>query len=63
MIDKNIIIFLVSFHGNRIYQMKVKVICYIMVAMYFLVASKFYDFFNQYCSNLLKILTVSGLMN
>ena len=65
VIDKIIIIFLVGFHGNRIYQMKEKVICYIiiMVAMYFFAASKFYDFFNQYCSNLLKNPTVRGLMN
>ena len=41
MIDKIIIIFLVGFHGNRIYQMKEKVICYSLVAMYFLAASKF----------------------
>ena len=32
-----------------------------MVAMYFFAASKFYDFFNQYCSNLLKNPTVRGL--
>ena len=32
MIDKIIIIFLVGFHGNRIYQMKEKVICYIIIS-------------------------------
>ena len=67
MIDKIIIIFLVGFHGNRIYQMKEKVIIMLhhnnMVAMYFFAASKFYDFFYQYCSNLLKNPTVRGLMN
>ena len=31
MIYKIIIIFLVGFHGNRIYQMKEKVICYIIM--------------------------------
>ena len=34
-----------------------------MVAMDFLEASNFYDFFNQYCSNLLKNPTVRGLRN
>ena len=32
-----------------------------MVAMDFFAASNSYDFFNQYCSNLLKNLTVRGL--
>ena len=32
-----------------------------MVAKDFFTASKFYDFFNQYCSNLLKNPTVRGL--
>ena len=31
MINKIIIIFLVGFHGNRINQMKEKVICYIII--------------------------------
>ena len=35
----------------------------IMVAMDFFAASNSYAFFNQYCSNLLKNLTVRGLMN
>ena len=43
MIDKIIIIFLVGFHGNRIYQMNEKVIRYII--MYCFAASKFYHFF------------------
>ena len=34
-----------------------------MVAMYFFAVSKFYDFFNQYCSSSLKNPTVRGLMN
>ena len=66
MIDKIIVIFLVVFHGNRIYQMKEKVIiCYIIIYGCYVLfaASKFYDFFNQYCSNLLKNPTVRGLMN
>ena len=33
-----------------------------MVAMDFFEASNFYDFFNQYCLNLLKNPTVRGLM-
>ena len=32
-----------------------------MVAMDFFEASNFYDFFNQYCLNLLKNPTVRGL--
>ena len=32
-----------------------------MVAKDFFTASKFYDFFNQYCSNLLKNPAVRGL--
>ena len=32
-----------------------------MVAMDFFAASNSYDFFNQYCSNLLKNPTVRGL--
>ena len=32
-----------------------------MVAMDFFAALNFYDFFNQYCSNLLKNPTVKGL--
>ena len=34
-----------------------------MVAMDFFVASNSYDFFNQYCSNLLKNPTVRGLID
>ena len=34
-----------------------------MVAMEFFAASNSYDFFNQYCSNLLKNPTVRGLAN
>ena len=34
-----------------------------MVAMDFFEASNFYDFFNQYCLNLLKNPTVRGLTN
>ena len=43
--------------------MKEKVICYIMIyGCYGLfTASNSYDFFNQYCSNLLKNPTVRGL--
>ena len=33
-----------------------------MVAMDFFEASNFYDFFNQYCLNLLKNPTVRGLI-
>ena len=32
-----------------------------MVAMFFFATSKFYNLFNQYCSNLLKNPTVRGL--
>ena len=32
-----------------------------MVAMDFFAASRFYNFFNKYCSNLLKNPTVRGL--
>ena len=39
MIDKIIIIFLVGFHGNIIYQMKEKVICYIIILAYALLLS------------------------
>ena len=44
--------------------MKEKVICYIMilVAMDFFAASNSYDFFNHYCSNLLKNPMVRGLI-
>ena len=34
-----------------------------MVAMDFFAASNSYDFFNQYCANLLKNSTVRGLTN
>ena len=54
---------MVGFHGNRIYQMKEKVICYIMIycCYGFFTASNSYDFINLYCSNLLKNATVRGL--
>ena len=47
-------IFMVGFHGNKIYQMKIKLYAtsWYMVAMDFLTALNFFDFFNQYCSNL-----------
>ena len=53
---------MVGFHGNIIYQMKEKVICYIMIYSCYglFAASNSYDFFNQYCSNLLKNPTVGA---
>ena len=52
-------------HGNRIYQMKEKVMLHhnIWLLCTFLQPQSFTIFFNQYCSNLLKNPTVRGLMN
>ena len=53
VIDQVIIIiihiFMVGFHGNKIYQMKRKLYAtsWYMVAMDFLTALNFFDFFNQ----------------
>ena len=58
VIDQIIIvfIFIVGFHGNRIYQMTEKIICYIVVYGCY---GHFYDFFNQ-CTE--KKTTVRGQM-
>ena len=62
MIDQNCIhIFIVGFHGNRIYQMKEKVICYIMVYGCYGLLNEFLQLFNPYCSNLLNKPMVRGL--
>ena len=54
---------MVGFYGNGIYQMKEKVVCYIIYGCYglFLQSRILMIFFNQYCSNLLKNPTVRGL--
>ena len=55
---------MVSFHGNIIYQMNEKVIIMLHHDIWLLrtfAATNSYDFFNLYCSNLLKNPTVRGV--
>ena len=44
-------------------QTGITVSCIQHVIQVYLAASKFYDFLNQYCSNMLKNPTVRGLKN
>ena len=62
MIDTIIIIFIHSCLVSIVTEFIERYTLHYMVAMDFFAASRFYNFFNKYCSNLLKNPTVRGLI-